>query len=171
MVGTFCLPTPSVYSFHQSEDRLMESFVCLLQCVRTDKWYECPQLLVYCSASRICSSFFLMCWPEIVQRTCFSGKDSLQHGLSFHYPCFIGAGIAQSVQWLCYGLDDRGPVPGKAGTFSTASRPALVHHTQWEPGVRRPGHETDHSPPSSADVKNAWCCTSTPPYTFMAWCF
>jgi len=25
-------------------------------------------------------------------------------------------------------------------------------------------------PPSTAEVKNAWNCTSTPPYAFMAWC-
>jgi hypothetical protein len=29
-------------------------------------------------------------------------------------------------------------------------------------GVKRPGRE-DHSPPSSAGVKNAWSYTSTPP--------
>jgi len=31
-------------------------------------------------------------------------------------------------------------------------------------GIRQPGHEADHSPPSSAKVnKNAWSCTYTPP--------
>jgi hypothetical protein len=30
-------------------------------------------------------------------------------------------------------------------------------------GVKRPGHWGDHSPPSSAEVKNAWRYTSTPP--------
>jgi hypothetical protein len=30
-------------------------------------------------------------------------------------------------------------------------------------GVKRPGYEADHSPPSSAEVKNAWSYTSTPP--------
>jgi hypothetical protein len=39
---------------------------------------------------------------------------------------------------------------------------------QWVPGalslgVKRPGREADHSPPSSAEVKNAWSYTSTPP--------
>jgi len=29
-------------------------------------------------------------------------------------------------------------------------------------GVRRPGRDADHSPPSSAKIKNAWNCTSTP---------
>jgi hypothetical protein len=37
-------------------------------------------------------------------------------------------------------------------------------------GVKRPGHAADHSPPSSAEVKNAWSYTSTPLYAFMAWC-
>jgi hypothetical protein len=36
--------------------------------------------------------------------------------------------------------------------------------------VKRPGGEVDHSPPSSAEVKNAWSYTSTPQYVFMAWC-
>jgi hypothetical protein len=33
-----------------------------------------------------------------------------------------------------------------------------------------PGREADHSPPSSAEVKNAWSYTSTPQYALMAWC-
>jgi hypothetical protein len=46
---------------------------------------------------------------------------------------------------------------------------------QWEPGalslvVKRPGHEADHSSPSSAEVKNVWTSTSTPQYAFMTWC-
>jgi hypothetical protein len=30
-------------------------------------------------------------------------------------------------------------------------------------GVKRPGRESDHSPPSSTEVKNTWKYTSTPP--------
>jgi len=30
--------------------------------------------------------------------------------------------------------------------------------------------EADHSPPSSAEVKNAWSYTSTPQYVFMVLC-
>jgi len=30
-------------------------------------------------------------------------------------------------------------------------------------GVKLPGLETDHSPPCTAEVKNAWSYTSTPP--------
>jgi hypothetical protein len=55
--------------------------------------------------------------------------------------------------------------------FTTASGTALGHTKppiQWVPGalslgVKRPGREADHSPPSSAKVKNAWSYTSTPP--------
>jgi hypothetical protein len=31
-------------------------------------------------------------------------------------------------------------------------------------------HEADHSPPSIAEVKNAWIYTTIPQYAFMAWC-
>jgi hypothetical protein len=55
--------------------------------------------------------------------------------------------------------------------FTTTSRTALgptQPPVQWVPGalsrgVKRPGREADHSPPSSAEVKNAWSYTSTPP--------
>jgi hypothetical protein len=58
--------------------------------------------------------------------------------------------------------------------FTTASRTVLgptQPPIQWVPGalslgVKCPGRETDHSPPSSAWVKNAWSYTSTPPIRF-----
>jgi hypothetical protein len=31
------------------------------------------------------------------------------------------------------------------------------------PGVKRPGREADHSPPTSVEVKRMWIYTSTPP--------
>jgi hypothetical protein len=36
--------------------------------------------------------------------------------------------------------------------------------------VKRPGHEADHSPQSSAEVKNAGNYTSASQYALMAWC-
>jgi hypothetical protein len=62
--------------------------------------------------------------------------------------------------------------------FTTLSRTALgitQPPIQWIPGtlslgVKRLGHEADHSLPSSAEVKNARRYTSTPPYVFVAWC-
>jgi hypothetical protein len=74
-----------------------------------------------------------------------------------------------------YKLDDRSSsirFPARARNFS------LLHRGQTGcgfqpvsypvgsggsfPGVKRPGREADHSPPSSAEVKNAWRYTSTP---------
>jgi hypothetical protein len=54
--------------------------------------------------------------------------------------------------------------------LTTVSRPALgptqspIH---WVPGalslgIKRPGCEADHSPPSSAELKNSWSYISTP---------
>jgi hypothetical protein len=37
------------------------------------------------------------------------------------------------------------------------------------PRIKQLWCETDHSPPSSVEIKDAWSCTSTPPYTFMVW--
>jgi hypothetical protein len=60
--------------------------------------------------------------------------------------------------------------------FTTASKMALEPTQppiQWVPGVlsfgvKRPGREADHSPPSTAEEKNTWTYTSTPQYVFMA---
>jgi hypothetical protein len=40
----------------------------------------------------------------------------------------------------------------------------------FSPRVKRPGREADHSPPYSAEVKNAWIYNSTSPYAFKSWC-
>jgi hypothetical protein len=61
---------------------------------------------------------------------------------------------------------------------STASRPVLGlirSPIQWVLGnlslrVRRSRRDAFHSPPSYAEVKNAWSCTSFLPYVFIAWC-
>jgi hypothetical protein len=55
--------------------------------------------------------------------------------------------------------------------FTAVSRTALgptQPPIQWVPGVltlgvKQPRCEAEHSPPSSAEVKNAWSYTSTPP--------
>jgi hypothetical protein len=80
---------------------------------------------------------------------------------------------------LGYGLDDRG-FQSRQGLeiflFTTVSRP-IREPTQppipWVPGalslgVKRPGRETDQSPPSSAKVKNAQSYTSPPTIYLMA---
>jgi len=37
-------------------------------------------------------------------------------------------------------------------------------------GYKRPDREATYSPPSNAEVKNAWSNTSTPPWLCLAWC-
>jgi hypothetical protein len=61
--------------------------------------------------------------------------------------------------------------------FASAFKPSLgpTHPLiQWipvalYPGLKRQWREADHSPPSSAKVKNAWRYTSTSQYVFMVW--
>jgi hypothetical protein len=84
---------------------------------------------------------------------------------------------------LGYGLEDRGSrvrFPAEAGNFSLnhcVQNGSRTHPASYSmgtvgsfPGVKRPQREADHSPPSSAEVKDAWSYTSTPQYVFMAWC-
>jgi hypothetical protein len=62
--------------------------------------------------------------------------------------------------------------------LSTASRLALgptqppIQWVTWalSLGIKRPGREADHSPPTSAEIKNAWSYTSTAQFAFVAWC-
>jgi len=46
--------------------------------------------------------------------------------------------------------------------FTTVSRTALSL------GVKRPEREANHSPPSRAEIENAWSYTSTPPISLHA---
>jgi hypothetical protein len=79
-------------------------------------------------------------------------------------------GIATS-----YGLDDRAVgvrVPVVSRIFSSPRRPdrllgprnllSNVYRGLFPRGRKRPGRETDHSPPASAKVKKRWIYTSTP---------
>jgi hypothetical protein len=80
-----------------------------------------------------------------------------------------------------YWLDDRGigfRVPVGSRIFTSPCRPNRLWGpppTSYPmgtggsfPGVKRPGREPDHSPPTSAEVKKTRIYTSTPPYAFMA---
>jgi hypothetical protein len=81
-----------------------------------------------------------------------------------------------------YGLHDRGvgvrvPVGSRIFTSPFVQTGSWVHPTAYRmgiggsfPGVKRQGHETDQSPPTSAEVKKMWIYTFTPPYVFMAYC-
>jgi hypothetical protein len=69
-----------------------------------------------------------------------------------------------------YGLDDgevRLRVPVGSRIFSSPQRPTQPP-MQWVPGalppvVKRPERQADNSPPTSAEVKETWINTSSPP--------
>jgi hypothetical protein len=102
-------------------------------------------------------------WNKIFTEYCVRSRDRV-------------AGIATT-----YGLDDRGVgvrSPGRVKNFlfSKSFRSAL-RSTQppiqlvpgdLSPGVKRPGREVDHSPPTSAEVKNTLIYISTPRWISMA---
>jgi hypothetical protein len=85
---------------------------------------------------------------------------------------------SRNIDWLRCGRPkgrSSSPGRGKNFLFSSSSRPVLgptQPTIQWilgalSPGVKRPGREADHSPPSP-EVKNTCIYTSTPPYAFTA---
>jgi hypothetical protein len=77
---------------------------------------------------------------------------------------------------MSYGLDDRYSILDRERDsffFILASRTVLgptQPQIQWVQGLlKQQGHEADHSPSSSAEMKNRWSYISTPQYVFMAW--
>jgi hypothetical protein len=90
-----------------------------------------------------------------------------------NYPSRQALGYLSGIALGC-GLDDRG-FDSRQGLviflFTTVFRLVLrptQPPIQWVPGaltlgVKRPGCEADNSPPSSAEFKNAWSYTSSPP--------
>jgi hypothetical protein len=106
-------------------------------------------------------------------------KHGTQRVVNLGYRCRWGAGI---VQWYSAELRPGWSgvrLPAGAGNFSLHHRVqngSGAHPASYPmgnkcsfSGVKRPGREADHSPPSSAEVNSAWTYTSTPQYTFMAW--
>jgi hypothetical protein len=59
-----------------------------------------------------------------------------------------------------YGMDDR----EIRARVPVGLRISFFHVVQTGSGA----HPTDHSPPTSAEVKKMWIYRSTPPYTLMA---
>jgi hypothetical protein len=77
--------------------------------------------------------------------------------------------------WTAEGVRSLSPGRGRVFLLSTSSRPVLEptqRPIQWvagalSPGAKRPGREADHTPPTTAEVKNIWIYTFTPPHVFM----
>jgi hypothetical protein len=76
-------------------------------------------------------------------------------------------------------MDDRGSrvrFRAGAGNFSLHQNGSETNPASYPMGpgalslgIKRPERETDHSPPYSGEVKNAWSYTSDPQCVFMAW--
>jgi hypothetical protein len=87
----------------------------------------------------------------------------------------LGARIAQSVQWWALagwlGFDShQGQEIFLYSTVSILALEPIQPPIQWEPrahtsGVKQPGREGDHSPPSNAKVKNVG---AIPPFPYMS---
>jgi hypothetical protein len=99
----------------------------------------------------------------------------------YFVPYYINIGARTAIGIATgYGLYDgavRVRVPVGSRIFSMSSRqvlrPTQPAPIQWvlgapSSGVKRQGHEADHSPPASAKVKKIWIYTSIPPYAFIA---
>jgi hypothetical protein len=114
--------------------------------------------------------------PDDVLTGCFSRTSLRQSAPSLQFPNynkqgFVTRGRGNSVSTLARPRDGR---PGfeswqrwKLFSFAIASRPILEPTQppyQWVPGalssvVKTSGREVDHTPPSSAEFKNAWSYT------------
>jgi hypothetical protein len=79
------------------------------------------------------------------------------------YSCqyiITGGEIAQLVLQTDHGMDGRGSIPGGTKFFSCRPGSLMLPGSYSEgtgddfSGVKRPESESDHSPPSSAEVKN-----------------
>ena len=75
------------------------------------------------------------------------------------------AGVAQSVQWLGHKLAIRGSISDRMKRCFLLQNvhllwgpPTLLFNCYRDPSpvVKRPGHETNHSPPSRTQLKNVW---------------
>jgi hypothetical protein len=93
-------------------------------------------------------------------------KDKTQLYLILHLinkrNAHTGAEIAQ---WYSAGLRARKSgvrVPVGAGNCSPHDRVQTGSPGALSLGIKRPGREADHSPPYSAEVKNAWIYISSP---------
>jgi hypothetical protein len=121
-----------------------------------------------CSTSIPIHDFMVWCLStRSSSRFCFRGPNTSIFSKNKHFR-FPSSGYSSRYSGIAlgYGLDDRGPrfrfLAGlRIFLFTTASRTALgptQPPIQWVPealslGVKWPGREADHPPPSSAEVK------------------
>jgi hypothetical protein len=117
---------------------------------------------------------------KVLPKCHFDNAIFLEHEINNHFCTSMEPGQrSRYSDWLRAGLPmcwSSSPGRVKNFLFSTSSKPALGSTQppiQWVPGslspeVKQPGRESDHSPAASAEIKNLWIYTFTPPYAFMA---
>jgi hypothetical protein len=91
-------------------------------------------------------------------------SSSLCNFLTFCVTPFCAAAVAQSVNWLGYGLDERGSIPSRDWEFFS-SPPSLDR--LWAHPASYPMSTGGSF--SGGKAAGAWSYTSTPQYVFMAW--
>jgi hypothetical protein len=121
-------------------------------------------------------------WSRTLSETAYFFPSLSLYFLSVFvlFPSVFFFGIAQLIQWLGYGLDERGSIPGRerrgifsprryvqtgSGTHSASS--TLLYLGLLSPGVKRLGREANHSAPSSAELKDAWSYASAFQYNYV----
>jgi len=141
----------------------MLSNVFLYDCfnINTFSAHECPGLnhfVPYIRSFQLwLSTYLIKFWMTFSSR----GLSGLWRRAVLRYDTNVSEGHAASLfstyQWNA-ALRHR--VQTGSGTHPTSYRMGIWVVT---PGVKRPGRETNNSSLSSAELKNAWNYTSTPP--------
>jgi hypothetical protein len=120
--------------------------------------------------------FTFYIYRQIIEHESTGGWNRVKNSIKWR------AGVAQLVQWLIMdwtievrGIDSEWRLGIFFSTESTPTLGSIQPPIQRVPGalslgVKRPGRETNHSPPPNAEVKNVRRYTSTRHYVFMAWC-
>jgi hypothetical protein len=102
-----------------------------------------------------------VCFWHCHFRTTIFMEPKCSPSLSENSDSVIGADTAKG-----YGLDGPGSIPDSSIFYSPLRPDQSLRPTQppiqWVPGVRRPGRETDESPPSSTYVKNGGAIPQLP---------
>jgi hypothetical protein len=112
----------------------------------------------------------------------FLGHNAVQCSISLQELLHLSSGHSQifnilhSITGIVHGLEDRVVGVRVQVGSNIFSSPGSGAHPAYQmgtggahsPGVKRPGRQSDHSPPTSAKFKKTWIYTSTPPYAFMA---
>jgi hypothetical protein len=104
-------------------------------------------------------------FPALLVISNISARVTFDFVKSFVAVCWFFLILLYLFIYLYLVLSDEGNFKTDGVQTGSGSQPSPI---EWVPcvfslGVKRPGGEADHSPPSSADVKNAWSYTSTPP--------